>query len=271
MEALSDKLLEMCANLKKKNTSQLDSLSSDDYDTKLKNYHQAMEKLVESLKKDIDQLHDKLLSNVDQYTKCENLLAEEKEKTRKLSAEVEFLKGNQKVQNVNENIHNGNPLSNPIFEEYTQANTPSISVQKAPVNTSFAQDVSPNVESFTIPNDYQLQVVPDCCKRQRTTSTSNDEEDHPHNCTFHTLLESLVGMKFSVDAHEDVPVISVIHESMGYSFKLVWLESDDWFYHVISLGMLNRDAHEWMKEDIVFSSATCPVFFQRILRVIGCY
>lgn len=70
MEALSDKLLEMCANLKvhfpqipntlisldfafllslifclsiqKKNTSQLDSLSSDDYDTKLKNYHQGI-------------------------------------------------------------------------------------------------------------------------------------------------------------------------------------------------------------------------------------
>lgn len=46
----------------------------------------------------------------------------------------------------------------------------------------------------------------------------DDEEDHPHNCTFHTLLESLVGMKFSVDAHEDVPVISVIHESMGICY-----------------------------------------------------
>lgn len=268
MEALNDKLLELRANLKKRTTSQLDCLSYDDYDTKLRNYHQAMEKLIDSLKKDNDHLHNKLLSNVDQYAKCENLLVEEKEKTRKLSVEVELLKGNQKDQNVYENIHNGNPLSNSSSDEHTSANNPHISVQKTPVNTSFGHDEALNFESFTIPNDFQLQV-PDCCKRQKTTS--NDEEDHPPNCTFHTLLESLAGMKFSVDSHEDVPVISVIHESLGYSFKLARLESGEWFYHVISLGVLDQNAHEWMREDIVFSSAMCPLFFQRILRVIGCY
>ena len=40
-------------------------------------------------------------------------------------------------------------------------------------------------------------------------------------------------------------------------------------YRVSSLGTLERVALDWMKEDMIFSTAMCRVFFERVTRVTG--
>ncbi|RZC51891.1 hypothetical protein C5167_020316 [Papaver somniferum] len=63
--------------------------------------------------------------------------------------------------------------------------------------------------------------------------------------------------------------------SSGYSFTLTWLtkasenEPLELLYHVLSLGTFERIAPEWMREDLIFSSSMCPVFFKRVSSVIG--
>lgn len=59
---------------------------------------------------------------------------------------------------------------------------------------------------------------------------------------------------------------------VGYNFTLTWLEQPDggeWAYKYSSLGTLEKVALEWMKvQDVRFTMTMCPVFFQRISRLI---
>lgn len=59
----------------------------------------------------------------------------------------------------------------------------------------------------------------------------------------------------------------------GYSFSLTWIQHEggegELMYHVSSLGTLERVAVDWMKEDMMFSTAMCHVFFERVSRVVG--
>ncbi|CAL9749622.1 unnamed protein product [Musa acuminata subsp. burmannicoides] len=58
-----------------------------------------------------------------------------------------------------------------------------------------------------------------------------------------------------------------------YSFSLTWIQHEggegELMYHVSSLGTLERVAVDWMKEDMMFSTAMCHVFFERVSRVVG--
>lgn len=59
----------------------------------------------------------------------------------------------------------------------------------------------------------------------------------------------------------------------GYCFSLTWVkgtagEEEELLYRVLSLGTLERVALEWMREEIMFSKNMCPLFFERIARVI---
>lgn len=59
----------------------------------------------------------------------------------------------------------------------------------------------------------------------------------------------------------------------GYRFSLTWIQHEggegELMYHVSSLGTLERVAVDWMKEDMMFSTAMCHVFFERVSRVVG--
>jgi len=60
---------------------------------------------------------------------------------------------------------------------------------------------------------------------------------------------------------------------IGYSFSLSWIckapeEEAELMYHALSLGTFERLAPEWMREDIVFSPSMCPIFFERVSRVM---
>ncbi|KAL6996790.1 hypothetical protein U1Q18_006918 [Sarracenia purpurea var. burkii] len=95
----------------------------------------------------------------------------------------------------------------------------------------------------------------------------------PANCMFHDLIECLVGMKLSTVALTDGICISAVHQSSGYSFSLTWVdkaggEEMKLLYRVLSLGMLERVAPVWMREVLMFSTSMCPIFFERLSRVI---
>ncbi|PKU79047.1 hypothetical protein MA16_Dca000391 [Dendrobium catenatum] len=55
--------------------------------------------------------------------------------------------------------------------------------------------------------------------------------------------------------------LSLMRDSDGRDEKLL--------YRVSSLGTIENVALEWMKDDMVFGLAMCPVFFDRVSRVVG--
>lgn len=59
----------------------------------------------------------------------------------------------------------------------------------------------------------------------------------------------------------------------GYSFSLTWVnqaagEEVELLYQVQSLGTFERVAPGWMREVLMFGTSMCPVFFERVSRVI---
>lgn len=61
----------------------------------------------------------------------------------------------------------------------------------------------------------------------------------------------------------------------GYSFDLTWVNKPspggELLYNVSSLGTFVNVAPAWMREVIIFSVSMCPVFFERVSRVIKDY
>ncbi|KAJ0020800.1 hypothetical protein Pint_30975 [Pistacia integerrima] len=140
--------------------------------------------------------------------------------------------------------------------------------------------------------------LPECCKRTIDRSGDVNDSGCP-NCLFQALVEYLVGMKVSALSQTDGICISALHQSsghgmhartsvclidtsvfdtksqssVGYSFSLTWVENaagkeSELLYRVVSLGTFERVAPEWMREVLMFSMSMCPIFFERIARVI---
>lgn len=113
---------------------------------------------------------------------------------------------------------------------------------------------------------------PKCFKQK--TSLSGGDENVPGTtiCMFQELVECLVGMKVSIDTKADETCISAVHQSSGYSFSLTWIKNsqgdDELLYRVLSLGTIESIVPEWMKEILMFNTKMCPVFFERMSRVV---
>ncbi|KAG0475510.1 hypothetical protein HPP92_015196 [Vanilla planifolia] len=115
-------------------------------------------------------------------------------------------------------------------------------------------------------------LVPNCCRRTKADFGFESGKSYSP-CAFHTLVELLVGMKFSVEHHSEGLCVTVTHQMSGYSFTLSWVRDkeeaeQELVYQVFSLGTIEGIAKQWMKEDIVFSLAMCPVFFDRLSKVL---
>lgn len=58
----------------------------------------------------------------------------------------------------------------------------------------------------------------------------------------------------------------------GYSFSLTWINNSkaepELLYRLLSLGTFERVAPEWMRDVMMFSRSMCPIFFERVSRVI---
>ncbi|KAJ4775446.1 titan9 [Rhynchospora pubera] len=82
-----------------------------------------------------------------------------------------------------------------------------------------------------------------------------------------TLIENVLGMRVTFGPQ----CAEVIHEKSGYAFSLTWsTDGDELVYRVSSLGTLANIALKWMKEEIMFNTKMCPLFFNRIRGIIGC-
>ncbi|KAJ1697142.1 hypothetical protein LUZ63_005654 [Rhynchospora breviuscula] len=81
-----------------------------------------------------------------------------------------------------------------------------------------------------------------------------------------TLIENVLGMRVTFGPQ----CAEVIHEKTGYAFSLTWsTDGEELVYRVSSLGTLANIALKWMKEEIMFNTKMCPLFFNRICGIIG--
>lgn len=238
-----------------------------------------MEQLVQDQKNVNDMLLVEIMSGKEQFQECQEqfqecqiLLLEEKQKTKMLTSEVGSLKELllQKNENADRSLMNSACRSPAI----RLADSGECILGKKNVDTLSGQDAIPNEKCPTItPNEdwNQNRLTPECCKK--TKDDSGDEiSKNCSLCAFHMLLELLIGMNFIVDYQTKGTQFSVIHQMSGYNFTLSWLKDKDggtFAYQVSSLGTIESIAHDWMKEDIVFSAAMFPVFFERLSQVVG--
>ncbi|KAL2941986.1 CCR4-NOT transcription complex subunit 6-like-B [Bienertia sinuspersici] len=127
---------------------------------------------------------------------------------------------------------------------------------------STGKGFSPDKQKKDASNAY---VQPECCQ-------SNIDNEGPCKCLFQNLVECLTGMKVSVANHPEGRCIHAVHQSSGYSFNLTWLNKaspgSELLYHVSSLGTFANVAPEWMRDVIIFSVSMCPIFFERVSRII---
>ncbi|PON97678.1 titan [Trema orientale] len=150
--------------------------------------------------------------------------------------------------------------------------TPHGSFQDDVMQRESAKDLHMQALSTGDLVNVQQTYLPECCRRTIDRSGGEINVDNPANCLFQALVEFLVGMKFSVSQSEGV-CISAEHQSSGYSFSLTWIDKADGKevelrYRVLSLGTFERVAPQWMKEVIMFSTSMCPIFFERVSRVV---
>ncbi|KAF3454272.1 hypothetical protein FNV43_RR04719 [Rhamnella rubrinervis] len=306
MEALYKKLYDKYTKLKTKNFSELDKINKEQ-EVKFANCVSAAEELIQHLQNKNEKLHYQvndlrselasIRSSMDkQCAEYEKILMEENQKNKVLSEEVERL---QKLQEGNlssskhrriDNVELSAPgdaqiESRELSDSSTRSKTqkrmrysgsgtdvimPSGGGYDADMQRESAKDLHKEaLSSMAFVNNQQ----PECCRRTIDRSGGAVNGSIPANCTFRALVEYLVGMKFSTVTQSERICISAVHQSSGYSFSLTWLDNTgseevQLEYRVSSLGTFERVAPEWMKEVIMFSTTMCPIFFERVSRVV---
>ncbi|XP_065019310.1 uncharacterized protein LOC135645142 [Musa acuminata AAA Group] len=270
MEPLNTKLYEKYKNLKKRKFFEEEEWNRK-RDTDLRSYQSAMEDLIEEMKNANERLRAELYSFQEQYANCEKSLLEESQKSKELSDEVGRL---QNLLLRKNDTSDKSLMSSPcsIAGVMSTEIPKSLPRQKTP---DLCEEISPiqNKEAATLTYDsHKVETkVPDCCRRNM--GSSSDASEDCCNCVFQTLMKLLVGMDFSVNSQTESLCLLVVHKMSGYSFSLTWMPRDggegELMYRVSSLGTLERVALDWMKEDMIFSTAMCRVFFERVTRVTG--
>ncbi|KAF4368413.1 hypothetical protein G4B88_009628 [Cannabis sativa] len=282
MEALYSKLYDKYNKIKTKKFTELDELNRDQ-EVKFVNYVSATEEV----------------SKDEQCAEYQKLWMEESQKNKALSEEIVRL---QKLQHENtfgsKEYRNHRQLSTPgstqitSRELYDSSNrrvtrsskrrrcsvnetgeaAPHASGQADAMQKESIKDLHTETLSFKAVENVQGAYLPECCRRLTDKSGGDVNVEDVSSCLFQALVEYLVGMKFSVNKSEGIS-ISAEHQSSGYSFSLTWVKKADGneeelLYNVLSLGTFERVAPQWMKEVIMFSTSMCPIFFERVSRVV---
>ncbi|OVA09161.1 hypothetical protein BVC80_6635g1 [Macleaya cordata] len=304
MEGLYSKLYDKYTKLKTRKDSELDRYNHDQ-EVKFVNYVSAAEELIEYLRSENVRLQTQIQDLANEVTsirsdkegKCvqyQKLLNEETEKTKQLFEEVERLRKLQE-EGLSCSTKGGNneneQLESPGDAYLEPRYTSNDSARKRPcIRHAGAQTDEERVTSYPsghvelsvgteIERDSRRGLLSDvdqniqqgnCCG-----SIASSGDSMTANCLFQILVEFLVGMKFAFITKTEGLCLSALHQSSGYSFSLTWLskaageEPAELLYHVLSLGTFERVAPEWMREDLIFSTSMCPVFFKRVSLVIG--
>ncbi|XP_060667847.1 uncharacterized protein LOC107410801 isoform X1 [Ziziphus jujuba] len=303
MEALYAKLYDKYTKLKTKKLSELDKINKEQ-EVKFVNCVTAAEELIQHLQKEnerlssqVDDLRSELYSirsSMDkQCAEYQNLLMEENQKNKALTEEVERLRKLEQEGIFSCSRHNktdNEQLSTPHEAQTESEELCGRTHKRKRHSRSETEDMiipcgnghdttmlgEPSkdlhkeaVSSGALLNNQQ----PECCRRIINRSGGAVNDSFPANCMFQHLVENLVGMKFSTVTQSEGICISAMHQSSGYSFSLTWVESGgtkeaEFVYRTLSLGTFDRVAPDWMKEVIIFSTTMCPVFFDRVSRVV---
>ncbi|XP_021894171.1 uncharacterized protein LOC110811874 isoform X1 [Carica papaya] len=298
MEALYRKLHNKYERLKKKRLSEMDEINRDQ-EVKFLDYVAAAEELIQHLKSENNKLQTQvndlrtevasLRSSKDRESiECQKLLLEESQKNKALSEEVGRL----------QNLHQEGLSCMDRSYGVIQQNTPETALQNVPEKLNkrvskkrSSESEHSKEEAYLMPDSKDPDDVmvremaedlskgvlydeqPECCKRTLYESGIGVTESGPADCMFRALIEYVMGMKFSIITQAEGISITALHQSSGYSFSLTWIDkatSDErqLLYRALSLGTFERVAPEWMREVLMFSTSMCPIFFERVARVI---
>ncbi|CAJ1815128.1 unnamed protein product [Sphenostylis stenocarpa] len=278
MEILYSKLYDKYTKLKSKKLSDLDHLNKEQ-EVKFVNYLSAAEELIEHLKSEkeellgqVDELRTELASlratKDKEITDFQMLLMEEREKNEALSEEVEkLLKLHQeRTSDLNNKKANTNISSGRMTRKRERQNA----LEKEARFIS-SENEGNSVETYK--ETASGKLLERCTKANDQSGIDLQESGHDY-WLIHVLFEYALGMKLSIVSQSGQIFLSALHQSSGYSFSLSWIststrnEEAELLYHVISLGTFERVAPEWMREDIMFSPSMCPIFFERVTRVM---
>ncbi|XP_040249101.1 uncharacterized protein [Aegilops tauschii subsp. strangulata] len=249
-----------------------------------------MESELQNLRDDNNQLRDELLGKdrqlaetrtvlVDREHKLSNTQALLVDREQQLAAqtlvvdtkefETEILRLKRLLAEKSDTNDHTALVSPETINEVIQKQTP-VSSARTPASNRM-NTVQSSVKAIAHHGSFQDEASEDCCRRGVCSSGSGTDENS-RSCVYHMLLESLVGMKFSLKDETEGLSLSIHHEATGYDFSLTWLEQPDggeWAYKYSSLGTLEEMALKWMKvQDIRFSMDMFPMFFERISSLI---
>lgn len=297
MEALYSKLYSKYAKLKKEKDTCMENLNREQ-EEKFVNYVTAADEMIEYLRSETDRLHkqvNELRSEMasmrsakdEEKIQYQKFLMEENLKNKELRDEI------QRLQQLDQertcfSASNDKGKSRQIItvgDSLPDALDDSTITNKKHCRQSLpiVQDthtLSPMEELLNRPgqpstNSYRY-TEPACCRRNVDISGDGTADISPASCIFQDLVQWLVGMKFSTVTENEELCISALHESSGLSFSLTLTKNTstepELVYRILSLGTFERVAPEWMRDTIMFSPNMCPLFFQRVSRVIKlCY
>ncbi|XP_009626015.1 uncharacterized protein [Nicotiana tomentosiformis] len=293
MEALYSKLYSKYTKLKKEKDTDMENLNMEQ-ELKFVNYVAAAEQLIEFVRSENDRLREQVnalrsemasmrVAKDDEKIQYQKLLMEDNLKIKELSDEIQRLqqhdregsgfhastdKGeSRQIITVGDSLPDALDGSTIANKKRRRQSLPSIqdAVSLSPreeLPTGLAQ---PSTSSYRY-------TEPACCRRNADISGDGAADISPTKCIFQDVFQWLLGMKFSTVTENEELCISALHESSGLSFSLTLIknasEELELVYRMLSLGTCERVAPEWMRDTIMFGPNMCPVFFERVSRVI---
>ncbi|KAL8129367.1 hypothetical protein V2J09_018522 [Rumex salicifolius] len=284
MDVLYNKLYKKYSILKTKRISQLDQVNHD-LEKNFQDYLTAADAYIEQLNGENEKLrgeNEKLLANNNdllnevgllrsekdqKYEDSQKLLSEERQKNEELTKEIDNLVKLQQ-EGKNQNQETDTPKEKNVRKRRRLSGEASVTVSTERILRSKSRRLEVSEPSISLSKESIHNVdheEPQCCRNSNNSGSCN--------CLFQVLVECFTGMKVSVVRQADGEGICALHQSSGYSFDLTWLKKSavdetHLLYQVSSLGTFDRIAPEWMREAIIFSMSMCPVFFERLSRVI---
>ncbi|XP_050226027.1 uncharacterized protein LOC126675430 [Mercurialis annua] len=220
------------------------------------------------------------------------MLREEVDRVQKLQEQSCFSGNNKKLppqitQVISCDMSSGSTIrmtrkrSREARAQIEECNTPKQSdqedllVRESTKDSSKARKISreTRTEKESFPTFEQCnEQQPLCCSRDDSgagVAIAKDSTD----CQFRALIECLLGMKLSALNQTEGMSVSAEHQSSGYSFSLTWVKKSaegdaELLYRLSTLGTFERVAPEWMRSTLMFSTSMCPIFFERVSRVI---
>ncbi|KAG0475517.1 hypothetical protein HPP92_015203 [Vanilla planifolia] len=149
----------------------------------------------------------------EQNRNCQKLLLEESQKSKVLSIEGGTLK--EILSQRNNNLDR----TCATVEKASETVTKRSNLGLLPVQHEIQYE---NNATNMMESHKEDMLVPNCCRRTKADFGFESGKSYSP-CAFHTLVELLVGMKFSVEHHSEGLCVTVTHQMSGYSFTLSWV------------------------------------------------